>query len=153
MLILPPSPKLEALNFPTSAITSILSDPTKVTSLALSAIEKSQALDAYAHGIKIIYIMMTVLAGLQFILCVIFVKDYSLRREDDDKRKAEAKAWVKAQKKGKKQTKAKANVGAVVAATIERQDWSDVTTGEKIVMRERDMEKITRAKWEAGEKA
>jgi hypothetical protein len=43
--------------------------------------------------------MMTALAGIQCILCICFVKEYSLKRDDDEKQKAAAKAWIEQRKK------------------------------------------------------
>lgn len=43
--------------------------------------------------------MMTALAGVQFLLCVLFVKDYSLEREDDAREKEAAKNWLQERKR------------------------------------------------------
>ncbi|CAK7232653.1 hypothetical protein SCUCBS95973_008331 [Sporothrix curviconia] len=94
--------KLTALHFDPSVITTILGDPTTIPTMSsslLSATQKTEALDAYAHGVEVTYIMMTVLAGIQCLLCVFFVKDYSLKRADDEKQKAAAKSWLDEKKK------------------------------------------------------
>lgn len=48
--------------------------------------------------------MMTALAGIQFFLCIFFVKNYSLKREDDQAHKEASKAWLKERKIAKKRT-------------------------------------------------
>ncbi|GLA61517.1 hypothetical protein AtubIFM54640_002036 [Aspergillus tubingensis] len=93
--------KLEGINFPSSIITEIIADPTKIASMSLSSAQESEALNAYAHGVQVTYYMMTALAGIQFFLCVFFVKDYSLKRDDDQQQKEAARAWLE-QKKNKR---------------------------------------------------
>ncbi|KAI3030180.1 transcriptional regulator family: Fungal Specific TF [Aspergillus niger] len=93
--------KLEAINFPRSIISEIIADPTKIASMSLSAAQKTDALNAYAHGVQVTYYMMTALAGIQFFLCVFFVKDYTLKRDDDQQKKEAARAWLM-QKKNKR---------------------------------------------------
>lgn len=55
-----------------------------------------------ARGVQVVYYMMTALAGIQCILCIIFVKEYSLKRDDDEKQKAAARAWIEQRKMKKK---------------------------------------------------
>lgn len=50
---------------------------------------------------QVTYYMMTALAGIQFLLCVFFVKDYTLKRDDDQQQKEAARAWLM-QKKNKR---------------------------------------------------
>ncbi|KAJ9138409.1 MFS general substrate transporter [Pleurostoma richardsiae] len=93
--------RLQSIAFPPSLISEIISDPTKIPSMSLSAEQETEALNAYAKGVQVTYYMMTTLAGVQFVLCVFFVKDYSLRREDDEKQKEASKAWL-TERKGRK---------------------------------------------------
>ncbi|GKZ55713.1 hypothetical protein AnigIFM49718_000879 [Aspergillus niger] len=93
--------KLEGINFARSIISEIIADPTKIASMSLSAAQKTDALNAYAHGVQVTYYMMTALAGIQFFLCVFFVKDYTLERDDDQQQKEAARAWL-TQKKNKR---------------------------------------------------
>ncbi|GLA46667.1 hypothetical protein AnigIFM63604_011268 [Aspergillus niger] len=93
--------KLEGINFARSIISEIIADPTKIASMSLSAAQKTDALNAYAHGVQVTYYMMTALAGIQFLLCVFFVKDYTLKRDDDQQQKEAARAWLM-QKKNKR---------------------------------------------------
>ncbi|PWY82113.1 MFS general substrate transporter [Aspergillus heteromorphus CBS 117.55] len=96
--------KLETLDFSPSLISEIIADPTKIKSMSLPAVQETEALEAYAKGIQVTYQMMTALAGVQFLLCVCFVKDYSLAREDDAKEKAAGKAWVQQRREKAKKT-------------------------------------------------
>ncbi|CAK7206460.1 hypothetical protein SEUCBS139899_009255 [Sporothrix eucalyptigena] len=94
--------KLTALHFDPSVITTIIGNPTTIPTMSSSLIsdtQKTEALDAYAHGVQVTYYMMTVLAGIQCLLCICFVKDYSLKRADDEQQKATAKNWLNEQKK------------------------------------------------------
>ncbi|RAK81921.1 MDR family MFS transporter [Aspergillus fijiensis CBS 313.89] len=101
--------KLTDLDFDSAVISSIVSDPTTITSMSgLSEVEVTEALDAYgefllpthtAKGVQVTYYMMTALAGVQFLLCVLFVKDYSLEREDDAREKEAAKNWLQERKR------------------------------------------------------
>ncbi|CAK7227450.1 hypothetical protein SBRCBS47491_006574 [Sporothrix bragantina] len=94
--------QLTRLGFSPATLTEILSDPTTIQTMNLSPLQETQALNAYAKGVSVTYYMMTALAGLQFILCCVFVKDYSLERSDDAKQREEAKAWLKQRKEEKK---------------------------------------------------
>ncbi|CAK7204313.1 hypothetical protein SEUCBS139899_007068 [Sporothrix eucalyptigena] len=124
---------LTRLGFSSSDLNEIISDPTKIQTMTLSALQKTEALNAYAKGVSVTYYMMTALAGLQFILCCIFVKDYSLERSDDEKMREEAKAWLKQRKEEKKAHK-KGHNNAVTAhsghvsdsTSVERKDVQEV---------------------------
>lgn len=50
--------------------------------------------------------MMTVLAGVQFFLVLAFVRDYSLRRDDDAAQKEAAKNWLETRKRKESSTAA-----------------------------------------------
>ncbi|PWY72582.1 hypothetical protein BO83DRAFT_388920 [Aspergillus eucalypticola CBS 122712] len=75
-----------------------IADPTTIASMSLSSAQESEALNAYAHGVQVTYYMMTALAGIQFFLCVFFVKDYSLKRDDDQQQKEAARARLEQEK-------------------------------------------------------
>lgn len=93
---------LTTLNFPPNLLQEIISDPTTISTMGLTAVQKTQALNAYAKGVSVTYYMMTALAGLQFVLCCLFVKDYSLERSDDTKERKAAKAWLEQRKQQQK---------------------------------------------------
>ncbi|PYH94464.1 MFS general substrate transporter [Aspergillus ellipticus CBS 707.79] len=115
--------KLSALDFSSSLVSEIIADPTKIRSMALSATQETSALEAYgkyhtSKGVQVTYQMMTGLAGVQFLLCLIFVKDYSLERDDDAKEKAAGKAWV--EQRRRKQEAKKGGEGVVVREEVEQ---------------------------------
>ncbi|CAK7220306.1 hypothetical protein SCUCBS95973_004114 [Sporothrix curviconia] len=87
--------QLTRLEFSPAVLTEILSDPTTIKTMNLPLLQETQALNAYAKGVSVTHYMMTALAGLQFVLCCISVKSYSLERE-------EAKAWLERRKAEKK---------------------------------------------------
>ncbi|KAH8673390.1 major facilitator superfamily domain-containing protein [Xylariales sp. PMI_506] len=126
--------KLESLDFEESMIAEIVADPTKISSMSLTSTQKTDALDAYARGVQVTYYMMTVLAGVQFLLCVFFVKEYSLKRADDEKQKEAAKAWLKARKE------------KTVVSTANKSAATGQAQGTVVPIVD------TEAKWEAGEK-
>ncbi|PYI26323.1 MFS general substrate transporter [Aspergillus indologenus CBS 114.80] len=115
--------KLTGLDFDSAVIAAIVSDPTTIRSMSgLSEVEVTEALDAYAKGVQVTYYMMTVLAGVQFLLCVFFVKDYSLEREDDAREKEAAKNWL--QERKRKQN-GKGTVAEGVAGVEEIEDQTE----------------------------
>ncbi|RAH81955.1 MFS general substrate transporter [Aspergillus japonicus CBS 114.51] len=115
--------KLTGLDFDSAVIAAIVSDPTTIRSMSgLSEVEVTEALDAYAKGVQVTYYMMTVLAGVQFLLCVFFVKDYSLEREDDAREKEAAKNWL--QERKRKQN-GKGTVAEGVAGVDETEDRTE----------------------------
>ncbi|CAK7237476.1 hypothetical protein SCUCBS95973_009972 [Sporothrix curviconia] len=90
--------KLEAEDFDAKTLSNILSDPTQIASMGLSSSQATEAIAAYARGVQVVYYMMTGLAGIQCVLCIFFVKEYSLKRADDEKQKAAAKSWLEQKK-------------------------------------------------------
>lgn len=73
-----------------------------------------------ARGVQVVYYMMTALCGVQFFLTIVFVKDYSLRRDDDEKEKEAAKAWLKERKRKGGQDVAEAQKGTAAGAAVRR---------------------------------
>ncbi|OJJ45121.1 hypothetical protein ASPZODRAFT_18031 [Penicilliopsis zonata CBS 506.65] len=75
-------------------ISEIIADPTQITSMDLTAEERSAAILAYTHGIRNIYYFMIPLCCISFFLTLFFVKGTSLRREDDARLQEEGKQWA-----------------------------------------------------------
>ena len=62
---------------------------------------------------------MTALAGVQFILCLFFVKEYSLKRDDDEKQKEAAKAWLKEMRRKKHEEDVSDQVLSIATTQLE----------------------------------
>ncbi|OWZ71858.1 hypothetical protein AYX14_02739 [Cryptococcus neoformans] len=105
---------------PGTAYQTILEDPTKATSLGLTASEVSAVTDAYSRGINEVFWFCAPCVGICIPITIFLVKKVTLNRSDDAVKKAEAKAWVES-KKAKRAKKRKGSEETVVdsgASTI-----------------------------------
>lgn len=92
------------------AISRILSDPTQLDNIGLSANLQEAALNAYskpshsptylcsscfaAQGIRNIYYFMIPCAGIAFLVSVFFIKAHDLNRDDEKALKEQGKQWA-----------------------------------------------------------
>lgn len=87
--------------FSSDVVTEILGAPTELVSMGFDETQIRFVREAYARGINGCFWFAVPMAGVSFFITVFFIRRVSLKREDDDKLKAEGKAWAEAHKKHK----------------------------------------------------
>ncbi|WOO85275.1 Efflux pump dotC [Vanrija pseudolonga] len=88
--------------FDAKLVSDILSSPTELAVLGLDAAQIELVRAAYSKGINACFYFCVPLVGACFFITVFFIDRVNLKREDDAKLKAEAKAWVAEQKERKR---------------------------------------------------
>lgn len=99
--------------FPDDVVTEILGAPTELARMGFDDAQIRLVRDAYAKGINGCFWFAVPMAGVSFFITVFFIRRVSLKREDDDKLKAEAKAWAEARKHHKHATPSESSATAV----------------------------------------
>lgn len=114
---------------PGTAYQTILEDPTKATSLGLTASEVSAVTDAYSRGINEVFWFCAPCVGICIPITIFLVKKVTLNRSDDAVRKAEAKAWVESKKakrakkrKGSEETVVNSGASTIIAKEEKKRD-------------------------------
>ncbi|KAH8084733.1 efflux pump antibiotic resistance protein [Filobasidium floriforme] len=85
-------------NFPNDMVRQIVSDPTQINDLVLSAEQKTIALRGYTQGIHNVFYLLLPCCGVSFFVIIFFVKHHSLERSDDAALKQEGKDRIKQRK-------------------------------------------------------
>ncbi|BEJ12702.1 hypothetical protein CspHIS471_0211620 [Cutaneotrichosporon sp. HIS471] len=88
--------------FPADIVTEILAAPTELVAMGFNDEQIRLVREAYNRGINGCFWFSVPMAGISFFITVFFIRRVSLKREDDEQKKAEAKAWVEAHKKHKR---------------------------------------------------
>lgn len=87
--------------FPSEVVTQILGAPTELAALGFDDEQIRLVREAYSRGINGCFWFSVPMAGISFFITVFFIRRVSLKREDDEQKKAEGKAWAEAHKKHK----------------------------------------------------
>lgn len=94
--------RINDIGLEASIVDQIISAPTELGHLNLSDAQMVAIREAYAKGINGCFYLSIPMAGLSFFITVFFIKRVSLKRDDEDQLKAEAKAWVEDRKHKKR---------------------------------------------------
>lgn len=84
--------------FSNDIVSEILGAPTELVRMGFDADQIRLVREAYAKGINGCFWFAVPMAGVSFFITVFFIRRVNLKREDEDKLKAEAKAWAAARK-------------------------------------------------------
>ena len=101
---------------PADVIAQVVRNPHLITSARFDAATSDQLLHAYVLAFRNVFRFGLGLTLLAFLVTVLFTKEFSLDRNDDEKRKQEGKQWY-AQNKERKQAKRPPDDPSVVPST------------------------------------
>ncbi|KAL7424758.1 hypothetical protein Q5752_000442 [Cryptotrichosporon argae] len=79
-------------------VSQILNSPTELAALGLDDAQMADVRAAYARGVDACFWLMIPMAGISFVITILFVKKLELGQKDTEQRKAESKAWLEARK-------------------------------------------------------
>ncbi|PWY97708.1 MFS general substrate transporter, partial [Testicularia cyperi] len=82
-----------SIDLPADVINEVVRDPTQIRSGRFDAATSEALLRAYVRAFRNVFYFGLAMILLAFVLTVLFTKEYSLDRKDDDKRKEEGKQW------------------------------------------------------------
>lgn len=99
--ILNNSVRSQVANLPADVITQVVRNPKTITNGTFDAATSDQLLQAYVHAFRNVFRFGLGLTLLAFVVTTLFTKEFSLDRNDDQKRKEEGKQWY-AEKKERK---------------------------------------------------
>ncbi|KAJ1023102.1 hypothetical protein NDA16_003255 [Ustilago loliicola] len=91
-------------NLPADVIAQVVRNPKLITDGEFDAATSAQLLQAYVHAFRNVFRFGLGLTLLAFVVTTLFTKEFSLDRNDDQKRKEEGKQWY-AEKKERKHAK------------------------------------------------
>ncbi|CCF48223.1 hypothetical protein NDA10_003744 [Ustilago hordei] len=139
--ILNNSVRNQVKNLPSQVIAQVVRNPKLITNGEFDAATSAQLLQAYVHAFRNVFRFGLGLTLLAFLVTTLFTKEFSLDRNDDQKRKEEGKQWY-AEKKGRKNAKRHAEDHSVQPsrrASVEHQ----AQLNQQQKQNERDLEKGT----------
>lgn len=94
----------EAQGLPANVIRQVVRNPKLITSGQFDAATSERLLHAYVQGFRNVFRFGLGMTLLAFVVTVLFTKEFSLDRNDDEKRKEEGKQWY-AEKKERRHNK------------------------------------------------
>ncbi|KAL0578878.1 hypothetical protein V5O48_003111 [Marasmius crinis-equi] len=80
----------------------LMEDPLSAREIVTDPAQLAMIVAGYRHGFYIIFLVMASLAAVSFVFTLIFMTHSSLKREDDDKLRQEAKERLDAEKAGRR---------------------------------------------------
>ncbi len=99
--------------FPDDIVTEILGAPTELAAMGFNDEQIRLVREAYNSGINGCFWFAVPMAGISFFITVFFIRRVSLKRDDDEQKKAEGKAWADAHKRHKRSTPSESSDTAV----------------------------------------
>lgn len=118
--------------FSHDTVTAILNAPTELAKMGLDDEQVRRVREAYSRGINGCFWFAVPMAGISFLITVFFIRRVSLKREDDDQKKAEGRAWVEARKNGRAQSDSSGTVvGGEEPSRVEPAGIEEKASGDK----------------------
>ncbi|KLT41071.1 putative tetracycline efflux protein [Cutaneotrichosporon oleaginosum] len=107
--------------FPADVVTAVLAAPTELAVMGFDEQQIRLVREAYSRGINGCFWFSVPMAGISFFITVFFIRRVSLKREDDEQKKAEGRAWAEARKKQRRAEQTDSSATAVSAGSREEE--------------------------------
>ncbi|KAK1219710.1 hypothetical protein PQX77_017571 [Marasmius sp. AFHP31] len=78
----------------------LMEDPLSARELVTDPVQLAKIVDGYRRGFYVIFLVMASLAAVAFVFTLIFMTHSTLKRDDDEKLRQEAKERLAAEKAG-----------------------------------------------------